>query len=94
MSRRIAFIAEESEPGPLRGSVVTLDSRILVDDYDPKHPETLWYCDVCDEGYPITAEFIIGPNGIVPKVSVTLCAVCLQNGLNGIAYSRANPVGK
>lgn len=78
---RSVFIQERNEPGVSTGRLVTLDDRIFIDDYDPAHPEALWYCDVCETGHPVTAEM----------EGVTLCRDCLQRAIDGIDYSLANP---
>lgn len=85
MSERIVTIPVESRPGYTAVRIASLDERIIIDSYDPSHPEVLWYCDHCQSGYPVTAQFTRGTQYI------TLCATCLQNALNGIAYSLANP---
>lgn len=78
----LAYISEVNEPGIAKGRIVTLDKRIIVDEYDPTHPEVLWYCDTCETGHPVTVQF----------GGETVCATCLQNALNAIAHSLANPI--
>jgi hypothetical protein len=83
---RTAFIQHRAEAGISTGRLLTLDDRIDIDDYDPKHPEALWYCDHCETAHLVTAQFRHGDE------AMTLCRTCLQNALNGIDHSLANPV--
>lgn len=92
MSDKPVFIVERKEPGTMVGRIAMLDERIIVDDYDPKHPDVLWYCDHCGVGSPVTAQFDIAESDHYNSRLITLCAGCLQRALDGIAYSLANPV--
>lgn len=84
---RAVSIVERSEPGVSVSRVVMVDDRIPVDVYVPSEPLARWYCDHCDAGVPVSAQF-----RVTRKTWITLCADCLQHALNGIAVSLANPV--
>jgi hypothetical protein len=84
---RAVSITERSAPGMFVSRVVMVDDSIPVDVYVPSEPLARWYCDHCDAGVPVSAQF-----KVTRKTWITLCADCLQHALNGIAVSMANPV--
>lgn len=88
MADVLKVVTDEERPGVYRARVLVVDDRINIDDYDPKHPDVLWFCDHCGAGHPVTAEFHRRDG----EGHWTLCADCLQKALNGIAVSLANPV--
>jgi hypothetical protein len=83
---RTETITTEQRPGYTLAHVYTVDDRIIIDDYIPSQPHTTWYCDNCEAGNPVTAQFKHGDGHI------TLCRVCLQLAINGIDLSLAKPV--
>ena len=89
MAERQAYIAERNEPGVAVGRLVTLDDRIVIDEFCPEQSHVLWHCDNCERGYPVTAQFATNKKR---TTFVTICATCLQRALDGIAFSLANPV--
>ena len=89
MTDRLQTIIEEHRPGCVRARVVVLDDRIVIDDYCPEQPHVLWYCDNCDGGFPVTAQFATNKKR---TKFITLCEGCLRKALDGIAASLAAPV--
>ncbi len=84
----MGYIETENRPGLMAGRLVMTDPRIIIDRYHPEHPELQWYCDHCETGHPVTAQF--KPAGEF----ITLCRVCLQNAINGIDLSLADGIAR
>lgn len=81
---RTVFITEQNDGNALVGRLATIDERIVID--EPAE-NVRWFCDHCDEGFAVTAEFVIP---ILQKRHITLCRTCLQNAINGIDLRLAN----